>query len=237
MHVPTAFCFSVWTLRSHELLRSDRRRALGEEVARAAGRVVRVGHGASGRTSGTAGLAATEGTPLTGRQVMPGQSAVAADVLAAGVTRTVVALTAVAATMDAEPMPAGEIAAGTITAASPVASAGTVAATTVGAVAIGATLQVADLLHAVAIRTVALDDRTGGNPWLTRVRAVDVEQKKPIDDRTAAARRDDHSSEAHIEHVFHGEIPSVRKRRPAAMGRRTGSSETTGGIGRAATAG
>lgn len=173
---------------------------------------------------------------------MPGQATVATDVLAAGMARTVMALPTVAAAVHAEAVSAGQIATGTVAAAVGEAAArmtttGPIATAAVGAVTVCATLQIADLLDALTIRTVAFDHRSGRHTWLPRVGSVSVEQKEPIDQRTAAARRDDHSSEAHIEHVFHGEIPSVRKRQPAAMDRRSGFSETTGGIGRAATAG
>ncbi len=154
---------------------------------------------------------------------------------------------AITTAMHANALMAGQVAARAIatsirvavtspTAKQPTAT-GAISATLVFAFIIGAALEIASLLDALAIRAVAFNHHASCPAVLAGVRPIDVEQKEPVNDRTTAASGDDHGSEAHVEHVFHSGIPSIRKRRPAAMGRRTDSSETTGGIGRMASAG
>ena len=65
--------------------RSDRRRALSEEIARPASGVVGIGHSPGGRTRWPDGLATAHRTPLTRREPMTGEPAVAPHVLLTGV--------------------------------------------------------------------------------------------------------------------------------------------------------
>lgn len=152
---------------------------------------------------------------------------------------------AIATAMHADALLAGQIPARAVAASvavagssakQPITARAVVCARRVCAVPIGAALEVARLLHTLTVGAVPFDHHTA-LAAAACVGAVCIEQKESIDDRTTAASGNHHSSEAHVEHVFHSEIPSIRKRRPAAMGRRTGSSETTGGIGRAGGAG
>jgi hypothetical protein len=225
--------------RSDQPSGPDRRRALGEEISRATGCVVGVGHCPSGRTSRTNRLTATEGTAFAAGQPMPSQSTVAAHMLPACLAGAIVAHPAVAAAVHTNTIAAGKVAASPIAtgeATSVATVARAVTAATVNAFSVSTALQIADLLHA-GVATLSVDHRTRRHTGLTSVGTIRIEQKKAVDDRTAAPSRNHDGGKAQVEQVFHGEIPSWRKRRPAAMGRRTDSSETTGGIGRAAPAG
>ena len=174
--------------------RADRRRALGEEVAGATGRVIRIGDGAGGRASGAgrAVVGGFEGGLFLRTQVMFRKATVAADM----------------------PLVAGSVLAVPTLACAVLTAARRADAALTGAVFTRAVLAGAILTRTVLARTAAC------MPGLMGIRAIEVGEEEAIDDRTAAGHAEHGDQQSETGGAFHGRgFPRGREgRRHTAAG-------------------